>query len=210
MAGEGRVTAGQAKRRLPEDICQLIGPVSLGQFLSHVVPSLSYPRHLPSLPFKLSENLHCSHEHADRNGVPAAASGCWQSFMGLFLGWTVWLASTPQEMESQLQFKWVLSYLHLWELCWRPKAPFPGPGRSNGRMEVPGISRAPTQHTQITLVCNVFLQPCLPPPHGFGCLCSRSALILHSPGLGSVQHLKNLIQSYGLHQVTPAIVCAGA
>lgn len=65
------------------------------------------------------------------------------------------------------------------------------------------------QHAPITLVCNVLFQPCLPPPHGFVCLCSRSALILHSPGLGRVQHLKNLIQSYGLHQLIPAIVCAG-
>lgn len=73
---------GKQRKNFPEDICQLIASVSLGQFLSQwVLPYL--PRH-SSLPLKLYESIHCCHERADRNRVPAAASGCWQSCMGLF------------------------------------------------------------------------------------------------------------------------------
>lgn len=121
---------------------------------------------------------------------------------------TIPLFWVHQFNQHQLHERWSPNFkqaLHLWELCWRPKTPLPGPGRYNGNMGVLGIQKAP-----IALFSNVLLEPCLPPSHRTGCLCSRTALILHSPGLGSVQHLKNLIQSYGLYQVTPAIVCAGA
>lgn len=62
--------------------------------------------------------------------------------------------------------------------------------------------------------CNVLLQPPLPPAQGFVCLRSRSALILHSPHLGSIQHLNNLIQSLREGQpsgpvITPHISCHG-
>lgn len=61
MAGKG---AGQAQRRLPRRDCQLLAPVSLRQFLSHVVlPSFSQTLVQP--PFNLHENIHFSHEYSD-------------------------------------------------------------------------------------------------------------------------------------------------
>lgn len=44
-------------------------------------------------------------------------------------------------------------------------------------------------------VCHVPLQLSLPTSQRFGYLCSRSALILHSPDLDCVQHLSKVIQS---------------
>lgn len=123
---------------------------------------------------------------------------CWQSFMGLFQfsGYMVWPAPTPQETQSQLQLKQVLPatftsgnhgrdqklFQGLWDL--------PGRWKCQGHRGIHGL-----KSPWLASVCNVILQPPLPQPQGFGCLCSRSALILHSLDLGSVQHLNNLTQS---------------
>lgn len=53
MADEGKITAGQAQRLrgFPEEICQLLTTVSLGQFQSHGV-RLSSSKTLAQPPFE--------------------------------------------------------------------------------------------------------------------------------------------------------------